>query len=321
MHGSLEHYVAGRVKAVFDGRKSGHCVVMGVVVIGQIARDLVLRTDGPPTAGDSTTILQRDELLGGKGANQAVGLAQLGVSVALIAVAGDDDAGTTVLRQARRDGIDVDGVARRGTTALLIDVVGRPPERMLLEDVPDSSLVRVADLDRSTSWLDTADTVSIQLQQPPATVLEAAQRAHRRGLRVVADGAPAPDIRADLLAAVDVIRADATEASLIAGTEITAVDQASELAGHLLTCGPKLVAVAVAGVGDLVAWRGGSELFEFTDVDVVDPTGAGDAFVAGLVTALRDGATPPHAGRLAAAAASATVQRLGGRPDLTALRT
>jgi ribokinase len=291
---------------------------MGVVVIGQIARDLVLRTDGPPTTDDSTTVLQRKELLGGKGANQAVGLAQLGVPVALIAVAGDDDAGTSILAQAQRDGIDVGGVARRGTTALLIDVVPKPPERMLLEDVPESSLIQVADLDRSV--FDTADTVSIQLQQPPATALDAAQRARRRGLRVVADGAPAEHIRADLLAAVDVIRADATEASLIAGREIGTAAQARELADRLLACGPGLVALAVPKVGDLVAWDGGSRLFEFADVDVVDPTGAGDAFVAGLIAALRDGAAPPEAGELAAAAASATVQRLGGRPDLTALK-
>jgi ribokinase len=60
-------------------------------------------------------------------------------------------------------------------------------------------------------------------------------------------------------------------------------------------------------------------LLPFADVDVIDPTGAGDAFVAGLIAALRDGAAPGQAGRRAAAAASATVQRLGGRPDLTGL--
>jgi ribokinase len=41
--------------------------------------------------------------------------------------------------------------------------------------------------------------------------------------------------------------------------------------------------------------------------------------VAGLIAALRKGAPPPAAGELAVAAASSTVQRLGGRPDLTAL--
>jgi ribokinase len=294
---------------------------MGVVVIGQIARDLVLRTDGPPSAGDSVAILQRNELLGGKGANQAVGLAQQGVPVALVGVAGDDHAGASVLQQAHRDGIDISGVTRRGTTALLIDVVARPPERMLLEDVPQSSLVLVADLDWAASLFDAADTVSIQLQQPAATALAAAQRARQRGVRVIADGAPDPSIRADLLAAVDVLRADATEAALIADREITTAEQARELSDHLLGCGPELIAIAVPEVGDLLVWPDDSEVFEFADVEVVDPTGAGDAFVAGLIAALRDGAAPREAGRRASAAASATVQRLGGRPDLTALRS
>lgn len=287
--------------------------------MGRIGRDLVLRTDGPPSASEATTVLHRDELLGGKGANQAVGLAQLGAPVALIGVVGEDPAGASVLRQARGDGIDVDGVVQRGTTALLIDIVGRPAERILLEDVPESSLVRVADLDRSASLWEDADTVSIQLQQPPDTALAAARRARRRGLRVVADGVPEPDIRDDLLAMVDVLRADSTEAALIAGTEVTTVEQAAALADDLLTRGPGLVALAVPDVGDLLAWQADRELFEFADVKVVDPTGAGDAFVAGLIAALRDGAGPRQAGRRAAAAASSTVQRLGGRPDLTGL--
>jgi ribokinase len=292
---------------------------MSVVVIGQIGRDLVLRTDGPPSATDSTAILHREELLGGKGANQAVGLTQLGVPVALIGVVGDDIAGASVLHQAERDGIDISGVVRRGTTALLIDIVGRPPERLLLEHVPQTSLTQVADLDGAAALVDAADTVSIQLQQPATTVLAAARRARQRGARVVADGAPPPGIQADLLASIDVLRADASEAALLAGKAVTTVEQAAELADRLLQCGPGLVALAVPQIGDLLVWEGGRQLFEFADVQMVDPTGAGDAFVAGLIAALREGAAPPQAGRRAAAAASSTVQRLGGRPDLSGL--
>lgn len=292
---------------------------MSVVVIGQVGRDLVLRTDGPPSTGDSTEILRREELLGGKGANQAVGLAQLGVPVALVGVVGEDAAGTAVLHQAERDGIDVSGVVRRGITALLIDIVGQPAKRMLLEHVPQESLVRSEDLNRAAPVLDAADIVSIQLQQPAQTALAAARRARQRGARVVADGAPPRRIQADLLAAVDVFRADATEAALLAGEAVTTVRQARTLAEQLLRCGPDLVALAVPDVGDLLAWPGGRELFEFADVEVVDPTGAGDAFVAGLISALREGAEPVQAGRRAAAAARCTVRRLGGRPDLTGL--
>ena len=76
------------------------------------------------------------------------------------------------------------------------------------------------------------------------------------------------------------------------------------------------MALAVPDVGDLLVWPSGSELVPVADVAVVDPTGAGDAFVAALSVALRRGAAPAQAGRFASAAASATVQHIGGRPNL-----
>jgi hypothetical protein len=65
-----------------------------VVVAGQLARDLVLVVDDVPEAGQSGPVRERREMLGGKGANQAVAVAQLGLRPALIAVAGDDEAGS-----------------------------------------------------------------------------------------------------------------------------------------------------------------------------------------------------------------------------------
>lgn len=61
---------------------------MGVVVLGQIGRDLALRTTRLPVQGGTEPVVERIERLGGKGANQAVGLAQLGVPVSLIGVVG-----------------------------------------------------------------------------------------------------------------------------------------------------------------------------------------------------------------------------------------
>jgi ribokinase len=102
---------------------------MGVVVVGQIGRDLVLRSGGLPRRGGSTKVVERREMLGGKGANPAVGLAQLGVPVALIGVVGDDPPGASVRRQASEDGVDTAGVAERGLTALLVDLVDAPGGR------------------------------------------------------------------------------------------------------------------------------------------------------------------------------------------------
>jgi ribokinase len=96
-----------------------------VVVAGQLARDLVLVAEDVPEAGQSHPVRERREMLGGKGANQAVAVAQLGLRPALIAVAGDDEADSRLLEQAGRDGIDVSAVAiREGTaTGLIVDIV------------------------------------------------------------------------------------------------------------------------------------------------------------------------------------------------------
>lgn len=297
----------------------GYGPAMGVVVIGQVGRDVVLRVPGLPRSGGSVPVTERREMLGGKGANQAVGLAQLGVPVSLVCVVGADPEGAAALRQAAADGIGVDGATRRGTTALLVDVVDEPGSRRLFEQVHVQSLLTVDDLDRARDAVAAADTVSIQLQQPGDTVVAAVRLARQHGARVVVDGAPAADIREELLRSVHVLRADSVEAELLAGRPVHSVDAARELGRALVSSGPELVALAVPDVGDLLVWHGGEHLLPLSDVPVLDPTGAGDAFMAGLIAGLRNRADPVAAGHLAAAAASATVRRLGGRPDLTGL--
>jgi sugar/nucleoside kinase (ribokinase family) len=77
------------------------------------------------------------------------------------------------------------------------------------------------------------------------------------------------------------------------------------------------VALAIEGIGNLVAWADDHVLLPLTDTQVIDTTGAGDAFTAGLIMALAQGGGPQRAARLAVAAAGATVGHPGGRPALT----
>lgn len=289
----------------------------GVLVVGQVARDLVLAVDGWPDPGEGSAVGQRLEQLGGKGANQAVGMRQLGAGlVCVIGVVGDDHAGAAVLDQARSDGLDVTNVVRRGSTALLVDVVDGDGTRRLFEHVPADQLLTEDDVRRSSAVFDRVDTVCLQLQQPAGPLIVAAEMARERGRRVVLDGAVTGPARDRLISMADVVRANAAEAGLLVGSELSTVAEVRRAADHLLGAGPSVVALAVADTGDYVAWRGGEELIPFGGGPVRDVTGAGDAFVATLVTALRGGAPPAVAGRLAAEAAAHTVQRLGGRPAL-----
>jgi len=291
-----------------------------VVVFGQLARDLVLVVDQVPAAGKSGKVRRRRELLGGKGANQAVALAQLGMRPALVAVAGDDQTGTRLIEQVRKDGIDTSAVIRRPGTrsGLIVDVVTPDGQWRYLEDLPSSVLLTEADVAAVEDLTNTAHWVSIQLQQPTGAALAAARQATTAGARVVLDGAPDDGAHIDdLLALASVVRADAKEASLLTGTKISGPDDARRAAEEILHHGPGLVALAVGDVGNYFAWPSGDLLLPLTGTPVADTTGAGDAFTAALITALHADEPPESAARLAVAAAGATVGHPGGRPALT----
>lgn len=293
-----------------------------VVVVGQAGRDMVLHVLRVPDAGGSASVDSAMEMVGGKGVNQAVGLHQLGASVRLIGVVGADAVGENLLREVVRDGIDVRWVALRGPSALLVDIVDDDNSRRLLEHVPAESQVTADDIHTAVASgvLDGADTICLQMQQPVDALLCAAKAARSRQMRIVLDGAVEGPGRETLLHYADVVRANAVEAEILAGVRIGSVDDARRAAKMLLDAGPGLVAITVDTRGEFVAWQDGELFIPFGDDPVVDPTGAGDAFVAGLVTGLRAGFDAGKAGRLASTAAATTIGHLGGRPDLAGLR-
>ncbi|MFC0505858.1 PfkB family carbohydrate kinase [Micromonospora costi] len=291
-----------------------------VLVAGQVARDLVLLVDDVPEAGGSAPVRRRRELLGGKGANQAVGVAQLGARAALLGVVGDDEVGDRLLAQARADGIDVGPVVRRVgvPTGLIVDLLDSRGRWRYLEDLPEPTLLTPDDVAAAAGVVRAARAVLVQLQQPAGAALAAARTARDAGRLVVLDGAPAdPASAGDLLAAADVLRADARETGLITGEAPRDAGSALAAGRALLRRGPALVAVEVSGAGNAFVWRDGELFLPLSDTPTVDTTGAGDAFVAALTVALLRGESRERAARWAVAAAGATVGHPGGRPSLT----
>lgn len=292
--------------------------MVDVVVVGQVARDLVLAVDELPDGSGSTLVTERREVIGGA-VNQAVATQQLGCSAALVGVVGDDEAGRLMLDEARHDGLDTAYVSCRSgaTTALFIDIVESDGTRRLLEHVPREVRLTIEDVDAARPALSRARAVLVQLAQPAGAVLAAVDGGAQAGALVVLDGAPEDEGVVDAaLARADIVRADATEAAKLARRELHGIDDVVAAATRLLSRGPSIVALAAAGAANVVAWPGGHVVIPLIGNAPVDPTGGGDAFVAGLVTALLQGEDPETAAWWASAAAALTVQRLGGRPDL-----
>ncbi|WP_255371880.1 PfkB family carbohydrate kinase [Cellulosimicrobium sp. CUA-896] len=190
--------------------------------------------------------------------------------------------------------------------------------------MPCGTLLTAADVRASAARLEAADAVLLQLQQPRAAVLEGLRTAARAGALVVADGAPPDgDVREQLLAHADVLRADAAETAALVGRD-PGDDVAStvEAARELCSDGPGLVALAAGRGENVVAWDGGHVVMPPLDGPVADPTGAGDAFTAALAAGLLHGRAHEETAWWASAAAVLAVGTVGGRPsfDLAAVQ-
>ncbi|CAM4141146.1 PfkB family carbohydrate kinase [Kibdelosporangium persicum] len=286
--------------------------VCETVVLGQVARDLVLVVPQVPDAGSTAPVHRRREMLGGKGANIAVAATQLGSTVALVGVVGADDTSDWLIAQAHADGIDTRHVIRRQGTpaALIVDLVTPDAQWRYLEDIPEAVMVTEADVTAAQSTLAAARSVIIQLQQPTGTALAAARYA--RDARIVLDGVPESD---ELLACADVLRADQQEGELLTGAELDTADKAVRAGRDLLRRGPSVVALATAEANVFV-WQDGHAVFPLGDTEVKDTTGGGDALVAALTVGLTHGLDPHDAGKMAVTASARTVDHPGGRPDL-----
>jgi ribokinase len=295
-----------------------------VVVVGQLARDVVLVIDQMPEPGTAAAVRMRRETLGGRGANQAVAFAQLGLPVGLVAVVGDDRVADAMLDRAHQDGIEITHVFRRPgvETALVVEAVDADDRWRYLEDLPPETQLTVPDVEAASDALRAAAAVVVVVQQPAPVCLAAACAAREGDALVVVDGVPDAETRAELLHVVDVLRAGNQESALLVGADAGDVDALRAGGRELLDAGPRVVVLAAGDAGNLVAWRdedGGvqDELIPLTGERTVDTTGGGDALVAAVTASLLRGDPPPTAARLGVLAAGATVTQRGGRPTLT----
>ncbi|MFL5802363.1 MAG: PfkB family carbohydrate kinase [Roseiflexaceae bacterium] len=150
-----------------------------------------------------------------------------------------------------------------------------------------------------------------QLEVPLECAQAAARLAHNAGAVVALDPSPPRELPDELLALVDVIKPNAREARVLTGVDVRDRDSPRAAARQLLDRSVGVVAIQAGDAGDLLLWREGEHWLPRLPVRAVDATGAGDAFLAGLVAMRLAGWSWPEAGRFASAAAALTTTSFG----------
>ncbi len=300
---------------------------LSVCVLGSINLDIVQRVDQLPRPGE--TILSRsvDRLLGGKGANQAVAAARMGVSTRLLAAVGLDADGDDLLARLASYGVDVSQVERSAlaVTGAAYICVSQAGENMIVVASGANAALDPQSLRAGT--LDGSDVYLAQLETPLATVRALFDSARARTALRILNAAPAIEEALDLFGLADILVVNEVELAVFArlARPPATPGDAEPAALGLIQRDGQTVIVTLGAAGALAVARSGSHWIPGIPAKAVDTTGAGDCFCGVLAACLSLGEDLPHAVARANAAASLSVRRHGassampGRAEVDAL--
>lgn len=247
---------------------------------------------------------------GGLASCALVAAARLGARTKIIALVGDDDAGQYIRQELESEGVDSSKlIARAGgeSHVSLILVDERTGDRSIMTRPPTGSPIALSEISRSEI---TAAKV-LFIDDVSELTLQAARWAREANMHVVLDPARPYAIIKEILPYVDVPIVPQQWA------EAWMPGQAPEAVAKSLRAGGAAIAVVTLGAhGSVVAWEGGTQHIPAFEVDVVDTTGAGDAYHGAFMAALLEDWDVPRMARFASAVGSLNCRAVGGRAAL-----
>jgi ribokinase len=288
-----------------------------VTVVGSYAVGMTLRTDRIPVPGETRHGSDFDLGPGGKGSNQAIQAARLGADVELITSIGRDRFGDEALAMYAQEGVGTRHLRRvdrsTGVGFIILDAAG---QNVIVLDMGANHELRPDHVESAADRIAASGAVLTQLEVPLDCALTALRLGRAAGVLTILNPAPARPIPAADLAGIDIVTPNHGELRILQGLPADAPGDDVELCRRLLSAGVGTVVLTRGEQGALIVRPDGELAVPSHRVEVVDSTGAGDAFSGTLATSLAAGLTLEAAARRAAAAGALACTRLGVVPSL-----
>ena len=272
-----------------------------ISILGIFVADLTFRTDRMPLKGE--TFIGNSFKLGpgGKGSNQAVATRRAGAETIFITKIGKDTFGEMAMKLYADEGINAEYVWE------IPDVATGAADAM----VPD-------DLDAAEVGIAKCAFFLASLEVPIPVMQRGLEVAKRNGVPTILNPAPAAILPDDVYGLTDYFTPNETEAAMLAGITVESVDDAQKAAKIFMERGVK---TAVITLGELGVYVRNSEISQHVPAfdmgeNVIETTGAGDAFNGGFAHALAEGMQLLEAVRFGSATAAISVTRLGTAPSM-----
>lgn len=288
---------------------------MDVVGIGALNVDMLYRVERIARLGEEVPILSAVRAPGGSAANTIVGLSRLGVSTGFIGNAGSDIEGKYILKDLKREGVDIKGVSMlKGSTGLIIGFIDKRGERVLyafpgVNDALELNKQRI-NYAKNAKFLHMSSFVgdrSYRAQKKLLKKLRSVKISFSPGMLYAKKGFEALEA---LIKRAEVIFLNRKEMLLMTGLEFKKGSK------KLLDAGAKVIAVTLGDRGCYVASLEESHALNAFKTKVVDTTGAGDAFSAGFLYGVLLKKDLKTCGKIGSKLASLCVAKVGAREGL-----
>ena len=284
-----------------------------VLVIGSLNADLVVRSPRFPQPGETISGGDLLTIPGGKGANQAVAAARQGTNVAMVGRVGKDNFAPFLVENLNVNHVNTMHVAQdnaaTGTAIIIVDANG---QNSIVLSPGANGKVDFHDIDSAPD----AKILLLQFEIPMDSVLHAAKRYKAKGTTVILNPAPARQIPEELLTLIDILVPNESELSLLTNMPVTDIKSAELAAQEILKRGVKTVIVTMGSKGALLVTDAQVKQVDTYNVEVVDTTAAGDAFIGGFASAMLHSKSLEESVRYGCACGALATTKLGAQPSL-----
>lgn len=287
-----------------------------IIVFGSINVDMVMQVEKIPRPGETVLCPSYHIVPGGKGANQAVAAAKTGALVKLFGKVGDDEFGRLVLDALKETSLDLVGASigkntSTGCAAVCVDSYG---ENMITVASGANLMLKEAEI--PDFLLGKESTLLLQMEMNVEENWKLIRRAKKFGARILLNLAPAYEIPQDILKILDVLVVNQSEATMLGlylGFEIISPSGVAKriAASYGITCIVTLGSEGALACMPEITWE-----VKALEVDPVDTTAAGDAFIGVLAASLDNHLDLPTALRRASVASGLACLTHGAQVSL-----
>ncbi len=290
-----------------------------VLVVGSSNMDMVLTTENFPKPGETIFAKRFQMFPGGKGANQAVGVAKLCIKTNFITKMGNDEFREKLTSNISAAGVDVNDIIidEVESTGIALITVNSSGENQIMVVSGSNMRLTPDEIETKKDLFGKAKILLVQLEVPLDAIIKTVSLAKENEMIVILNPAPAKYLPEDLLGKIDYLTPNETELEILSGNPAHDEESIIEAAKNLISKGVKNVIVTVGAKGAMLVNNERTKIFPGKKVKAVDTTAAGDAFNAGLAYGLFHDYTLDESITLANIVAALAVTKMGAQTSMS----